>query len=75
MIDFSWNGMDVNGNPLAAGEYRMAAEVHRGKDVSAGQIYTVVDVESVTLGAGGQDLTLSVSGLGDIGMGQVRKIM
>ena len=75
LIDFEWNGMDTSGNPLPTGEYRIAAEVRRGNEVSAGQMYTVVDVESVTLGVGGQDLTLSVSGLGDIDMGQVRKIM
>ncbi|MGB5326605.1 MAG: flagellar hook assembly protein FlgD [Gammaproteobacteria bacterium] len=75
LIDFAWNGMDTSGNPLPTGEYRIAAEVYRGNEVSAGQMYTVVDVESVTLGVGGQDLTLSVSGLGDIDMGQVRKIM
>jgi flagellar basal-body rod modification protein FlgD len=75
LIDFSWNGQDANGNSLPTGEYKIAAEVHRGKEVSAGQMYTVVDVESVTLGVGGQDLTLSVSGLGDIDMSQVRKIM
>ena len=75
LIDFEWNGMDTSGNPLPTGEYRIASEVRRGNEVSAGQMYTVVDVESVTLGVGGQDLTLSVSGLGDIDMGQVRKIM
>ncbi len=75
MVDFNWNGLDSNGNSLPAGEYQIAAEVHRGTDVSSGSMFTVVDVESVTLGAGGQDLTLSVSGLGEIDMSQVRKIM
>ncbi len=75
LVDFSWNGTDAGGNRLPAGEYRIAAEVHRGGEVTSGATLAVVDVESVTLGAGGQDLTLSVTGLGDIGMGQVRKIM
>ena len=75
LADFEWNGLDSNGNRLPGGEYQVAAEVYRGTEVSAGTMYTVVDVESVTLGAGGQDLTLSVSGLGDIDMSQVRKIM
>ncbi len=75
MVDFEWNGLDSNGNSLPAGEYEISAEVHRGTDVASGKMFTVVDVESVTLGAGGQDLTLSVSGLGDIDMSQVRKIM
>ncbi|MCP4874059.1 MAG: flagellar hook assembly protein FlgD [Gammaproteobacteria bacterium] len=75
LIDFEWNGQDANGNTMPIGEYQIAAEVYRGTEVSAGAVYTVVDVESVTLGVGGQDLTLSVSGLGDIDMSQVRKIM
>ncbi|MDH3219719.1 MAG: flagellar hook assembly protein FlgD [Gammaproteobacteria bacterium] len=75
LVDFQWNGQDANGNSLPGGEYQIAAEVYRGTEVNAGIMYTVVDVESVTLGAGGQDLTLSVSGLGDIDMNQVRKIM
>lgn len=75
MLDFEWNGLDSNGNRLPGGEYRISAEVHRGSDVIAGRMFTVVDVESVTLGVGGQDLTLSVFGLGDIDMSQVRKIM
>ncbi len=75
MVDFEWNGLDSNGNRLPAGEYQIAAEVHRGGEVSSGNTFATVDVESVTLGIGGQDLTLSVSGLGDIDMSQVRKIM
>ena len=75
LIDFEWNGLDADGNSLPGGEYQIAAEVYRGNEVSSGSMFTVVDVESVTLGVGGQDLTLSVSGLGDIDMGQVRKIM
>ena len=75
MVDFEWNGLDADGNSLPGGQYQIGAEVYRGTEVTAGKMYTVVDVESVTLGAGGQDLTLSVSGLGDIDMNQVRKIM
>lgn len=75
LIDFEWNGLDADGNNLPSGEYQIAAEVYRGTEVSSGSMFSVVDVESVTLGVGGQDLTLSVSGLGDIDMGQVRKIM
>jgi len=75
LIDFEWNGLDADGNSLPSGEYQISAEVYRGTEVSSGSMFSVVDVESVTLGVGGQDLTLSVSGLGDIDMGQVRKIM
>lgn len=75
LIDFEWNGLDTNGIKMPAGEYQIEAEIHRGTDISSGATLSVVDVESVTLGKAGQDLTLSVTGLGDIGMGQVRKIL
>jgi flagellar basal-body rod modification protein FlgD len=75
MIDFDWNGLNTDGEALAAGDYQVRAEIHRGEQVSAGNTLTQVHVESVTLGQGGQDLTLTVSGLGDISMSQIRKIM
>ena len=75
LVDFEWNGLDAKGVKMPAGEYQIEAEVHRGTDVSAGATLSVVDVESVTLGKAGQDLTLSVTGLGDLDMSQVRKIL
>jgi flagellar basal-body rod modification protein FlgD len=75
LVDFNWNGLDQNGNQLPAGNYQIAAELNRGTEVSAGETLAVADVESVTLGKAGQDLTLSVTGLGDIGLSQIRKIL
>lgn len=75
LVDFEWNGLDPDGVQMPAGEYHIEAEVHNGTEVSSATTLSVVDVESVTLGKAGQDLTLSVTGLGDIGMDQVRKIL
>ncbi len=75
LIDFSWNGMNANGQRLNPGLYTIAAEVRQGNSVSAGKTLSAVQVESVTLGQAGQDLTLTVSDLGDINMSQIRKIM
>jgi flagellar basal-body rod modification protein FlgD len=75
LVDFTWNGLDQNGNQFPAGNYAITAELHRGTEVSSGETYAVADVESVTLGKAGQDLTLSVTGLGDIGLSQIRKIL
>lgn len=75
LADFKWNGLDSTGAPVTAGNYSISAEVNQGTSVTAGSMLSVVDVESVTIGTAGQDLTLSVSGLGDISMGQVRKIL
>ena len=75
LSNFTWNGQLADGSQAAQGLYQISAEVHRGDQVSSGETLSVVDVESVTLGQAGQDLTLSVSGLGDISLSQVRKIM
>ncbi len=74
LVNFEWDGMDSNGDRLASGEYHLSAELQHGTSTSAGVTYSVVDVESVTLGVGGQGLTLTTTGLGDIDMSQVRKI-
>ena len=75
LVDFEWDGLDENGTRMPAGEYQIEAEVHSGTDISAGSVLSVVDVESVTLGTAGQDLTLTVTGLGDLELSQVRKIL
>jgi flagellar basal-body rod modification protein FlgD len=75
LSNFEWDGLDSSGTPLPIGQYDISAEVNRGTSVVAGSILSVVDVESVTIGKAGQDLTLSVTGLGNISMADVRKIL
>ena len=75
LIEFDWNGLDEAGNRAAQGAYRISAEVHQGDGISAGAVMTAALVESVTVGNAGQELTLTVSGKGDVGLNQIRKIM
>jgi flagellar basal-body rod modification protein FlgD len=75
LVEFEWNGVNEDGDPVSAGDYQISAEIHSGSEVSAGITLSRVNVESVTLGQAGQDFTLTVSGLGDISMSQIRKIM
>ncbi len=75
LLDFEWNGVNADGNAVSPGQYTVSAEIRRGQEITAGEMFTTVQVESVTLGQAGQDLTLTVSGLGDISMSQIRKIM
>jgi len=75
LSNFAWDGLASTGEASPSGKYSISAEVNRGTSVSAGSILTVVDVESVTIGTAGQDLTLSISGLGNISMADVRKIL
>jgi len=75
LLNVNWNGLNSDGNRVNPGRYKVTAEVHQGDQVSAGSMLMTVQVESVTLGKAGQDLTLTVSDLGDINMNQIRKIM
>lgn len=75
LLEFTWDGLNADGDRVSPGTYTLSAEVHQSNHVSAGQMLTTVQVESVTLGSAGEDLTLTVSGLGDISMSQIRKIM
>lgn len=75
LMKFDWNGLSANGTRFTPGRYTVSAEVHQGNSVSVANILTTERVESVTLGQAGQDLTLTLSDLGDISMSQIRKIM
>jgi len=74
MMDIRWDGQMADGSRAAPGLYTVSAEVHQGDGISSGTLFTQARVESVTLGQAGQDLTLTVSDLGDIPMSQIRKI-
>lgn len=74
-INIQWNGLNSAGERVNPGRYTVSAEVHQGDEVNNAETLIPVQVESVTLGQAGQDLTLTVSGLGDISMSQIRKIM
>jgi flagellar basal-body rod modification protein FlgD len=75
MLDIEWNGLNADGNRVSPGLYTVSAELHQGENISVGNMFSAAQVESVTLGQAGQDLTLTVSDLGDISMSQIRKIM
>ncbi len=75
LANYQWDGQGANGQQFSSGQYKITAEIQRGNDTSSGVTLTSVQVESVTLGRGGQDLTLTVSNLGDISMSEIRKIM
>lgn len=75
LLNVQWNGLDNDGNRVSPGLFNVSAEVHQSDTVVAGDTLISVQVESVTLGQAGQDLTLTVSDLGDINMSQIRKIM
>lgn len=74
LADFHWDGLGDNGQRLPAGDYRLAAQLQvNGRSVGAANTLVAAPVGSVTLG-GARGLLLSIDGLGDVAMGDVRRI-
>ena len=73
-IPFRWEGFTIDGKQMEPGNYKMKATgTYLGKPV-AYEILMETRVESVTLGKGGQGLTLNVSGNSEISFDQVRQV-
>jgi flagellar basal-body rod modification protein FlgD len=72
---FSWDGNSDSGVRMPAGTYNLSAEAVIDGEVQAVNTLMGARVESVTLGQGGEEPTLNLSGMGSIAFSQVRQIM
>lgn len=72
---FSWDGYSDNGVRMPAGTYSISAEAVVDGEVRAVNTLMGARVESVTLGQGGEEPILNLSGMGSIAFSQVRQIM
>jgi flagellar basal-body rod modification protein FlgD len=71
---FAWDGLDEDGEPMPAGEYRVTAQTRiDGENVS---LQTLMDAEvlSVTLGRGGEPPRLNLEGIGEFSLANVRQV-
>lgn len=75
MMNFVWDGLDNNGQPLPPGTYQIGATVGSGSQAQAVEVYLADAVTSVTLGRAGEGVTLNLAGLGAVGMSDVKQIM
>lgn len=74
-FEFAIEGVHNSGETLPAGRYTIKAEGNYGNERFALPTYLAANVDSVTLGAGGSsDLTLSLAGLGEAKLEQIRQI-
>jgi len=74
-VDLAWDGITDSGQRAAAGVYTLKATVEAdGKSVAADTLI-LGRVESVTLGRGGAEMQLNLTGLGSVGLGQVQEII
>ncbi len=74
MVNFTWDGMTDSGVQAGAGEYTLVAQTVNNGEAAAAPTLIEATVESVTLGAAGRGLALSVSGLGEVDVSSVRQI-
>ena len=75
IVDFSWDGLNNNGEQVAAGAYRVTAEaVIEGQNQSLNTL-VVAPVESVSLARDGSEPTLNVSNIGAVALDSVRRVL
>ncbi len=74
-FQFSWDGRNADGEPVAPGHYRFSVEAQVGGENKAVETLLLSRVDSVTLGKGGQGVTLNLAGLGTANLSEVREIM
>ena len=74
LAEFRWNGETSNGTRATEGAYRMVAEGSVGDRREGLDTLASANVDSVTLGRGAGEFMLTLAGLGDISLDQVRQI-
>jgi flagellar basal-body rod modification protein FlgD len=74
LAKFTWDGTRQDGTRAAPGTYTIKGYTLSGTEATAQPTLTSATVESVTLGAGQTGLMLSVTGLGDVALSDVRQI-
>jgi flagellar basal-body rod modification protein FlgD len=72
LSQFSWNGNDSNGNPVAAGTYSVSA--NNGGSSAALSTYVAGSVTGVGYGGSSTGTYLQVAGIGGVPLSQVAQI-
>ena len=75
LVEFVWDGVDTHGNALEPGVYGVEAISLANGDSEAVATLAVSPVESVTLNNGSAGVTLNVTGVGEVSLSDVEKIM
>ncbi len=73
-LGFSWDGYDDAGNYMPAGIYQVSALATVDDVEMAPQVLISAQVNSVSIGAPGQELGLNLTGLGSISLSDVAEI-
>ena len=73
LVRFSWDGVDSQGQRVAAGEYTLKASVSGDSGDTALKTYAASTVEGVQIDAG--KVTLDLKGLSSVALGDILQIM
>lgn len=74
LVNFTWDGTDANGKKLDAGTYRFEAQANVNDTATAMKTSLPANVDSVTLGQNGGEMTLNLAGVGSIGISKVQAV-
>ncbi len=75
VFNFSWNGLDSSGNPVAAGKYQVRAVSLTGENEIAQSTLVQARVDSVTLAKGGQGPLLNLENIGVVALNDVIEVL
>lgn len=73
-VPFVWDGTNNSGEKMPNGKYTLVADGQGPDSRFSVGTYVNASVESVTIGNGGQQLTLNLQDLGQVSFSQVREI-
>ncbi|MFV3305826.1 flagellar hook assembly protein FlgD [Pseudomonas sp. NY15181] len=73
-VSFMWDGKDSSGNLAPPGRYKFEAQTNYEGKTYGLTTFLPANVDSVTLGQNGGELTLNLAGLGSIGLSKVQII-
>lgn len=73
--NFTWDGLDQNGQAAPAGKYSITASATYGGKQQAVDTLTAADVQSVSVNNTSGSLSLNLAGLGPVDFSQVQQIM
>jgi len=74
-VGFNWDGVMDNGEPAPAGKYQINAITQVDGEPTAAKTFIAAKVDSVIMGKLGQDVTLNLGALGQLGLSEVKQIL
>lgn len=74
-VSFSWDGTDSDGERADTGHYQVTARVIRGTNIESAVTVVEAQIESVTLGQFGGEMSLNLEGGLRMPLGQVYQII